>query len=127
MEYDLPNYLTRTVIFAAQSVTANTNTSVVDLANYQGKVMVNCNPGVNTAGTNPAVTLNLFDSADNTNFATFNVNSTSMTGTAGSQTVVVDTRATRRYLKGVAAIAGTNSPAIPLAVEVVGQLKYNPT
>lgn len=125
MEYDLPNYLTRTVLLAAQSVAANTNTAVLDLAKYNGKVLIAVNPGANTAGDSTAVTVNLFDSADNSTFATCNVNSTSITGTAGAQVLTVDTRATRRYLKGVAAIAGTNSPAIPLAVDAYGQLRYN--
>lgn len=127
MEYDLPNYVTHTVILPAQSITANTNTNTIDLANYNGKVAINLNPGTNTAGTSPTVTVNLFDSADNTNFATCNVNSSALTAPASATSLVIDTRATRRYLKGVCVIGGTNSPAIPLAVSVTGQTRYNPS
>lgn len=127
MEYDLPNYVARTVLLPSQSVTSNTNTNTIDLAGYQGKIMVNLDPGTNTAGTSPTVTVNLFDSADNTNFATCNVNSSALTGPSSATVLVVDTRSTRRYLKGVAVIGGTNSPAIPLGVSVIGQKRYQPS
>ncbi len=127
MQYDLPNAVTRTVILEPQPVAANVNTNTVDLQPYHGKVAVNLNVGTNTAGTSPTLTVYLFDSADNSNWNTCNINSSALTAPASSAQLTVDTRAVRRYLKGVVTPGGTNSPNIPLAIEIAGQLKNNPT
>ena len=126
MEYDLPNYVNRTVLLPSKNLTANTNSNTIDLSGYHGKVIVALDVGTNTVGTSPTATVNLFDSADNTNFATFNVNSAALTGPADATQLVVDTRSTRRYLRAVAVIGGTNSPAIPLGITLIGQKRYQP-
>jgi len=127
MEYDLPNYVSFTNLLSSRSLTTNTNTNTIDLAGYQGKLLLPVLVGTNTVGTSPSVTVNLYDSADNTNFATCNVNSNALTNIADSTNLVIDTRSVRRYLKGVAVIGGTNSPAIPVSVSIVGQKRYQPS
>ena len=127
MEYDFPNYIARTAILAAQSVTANVNTSVIDLSTYPGEVAIALNPGTNTAGTTPSVTVYGFHSTDNSNWTTCNVNSSALTAPASAALLTVDTRSANRYLKFACNIGGSASPAIPLGVEFIGQKKYNAT
>ena len=127
MEYDLVNAVTRTIMLAPQPIAANTNTSVIDLQPYHGKLSVQLNVGTNTAGTSPTLTVYLFDSADNSNWNTCNINSSSLTAPASSAQLAIDTRSVRRYLMGTISVGGTNSPNIPLSIEIDGQLKNNPT
>lgn len=104
--------------------TNNAATSGLDIKDYVGKIAVRVSLGVKTVGDNDgAVTVLLQSAANNTageatNIGTLNLATTN--NTAASGTLIVDTRAAQRYLFARVVLAGTNSPAYPVAVEVVG-------
>jgi hypothetical protein len=108
--------------------TNNANSFILDTQQYVGKVAVRVQIGVKTAGDNDGtVSVQLRSSADNTaanavNVAgTYAVNTTN--NTAASGTIVFDKRAELRYLFAYVVLAGTNSPAYPVAIATVGTKK----
>ncbi len=127
-DYDLPGSTTATVIQPSSSVAANTNSSVMDLALYDGAVSILLNAGAASAGTNPVLQAAIWDSADNSSFAAVSgAVFTNVTNANSGQEYSLDTRAARRYIKVVETVSGTNSPAFPVGIWVYGQLKYNPS
>ena len=92
----------------------------MDLQGYQGvsKVVLNSGAG---GGTTPTLDAKIQDSADNSAFADIPGKVFTQIGTAASiQSLAIDTRAIRRYIRAVLTITGT-SPTFGLAVTAVGQ------
>lgn len=116
-----------TILAAKSQATNNTASGGLDLQQYQDSLAVRVNLGIKTAGDNDgAVTVTLQHAANNvaaeaTTLAVGNVATTN--NTAASGTLQVDSRATLRYLFARIVLAGTNSPAYPIAVEAIGTKK----
>lgn len=122
-----PNGLTFSTLLASKSqATNNTASTGIDIRDYIGPIAVRVNIGIKTAGDNDgAVTVQIKSSADNAITNAVNIttatNAVSTTNnTAAQGTITVDTRATHRYLFALITLSGTNSPAYPVAAEVVG-------
>jgi len=65
--------------------------------------------------------VNIEDSADNSSFAAVSgYTFTQVTTTDSHQTLAVDKRLVRRYIRLVIDIGGTNSPAFPMAASIIG-------
>lgn len=124
MPVDTPNEQTFAVMLPSSSQTANFNSSVIDLKDYVGRVAVILNAGGKTAGDAGDTTLDvrLYDGSESNgaNATILNINATQVTTANSHQVLEVDTRSTARYLKAVCTIAGTNSPAFPVSMTVVG-------
>lgn len=138
---DIANECTFTSMFVAKSQATNNTASVgVDTRGYIGRLAVRVNLGIKTAGDNDgAVTVILQASADNTaanatNLGTSNglittANVATTNNTAASGTLSVEPRAFGsglRYLFARVILAGTNSPAYPVAAELVGVKQVRP-
>jgi len=105
----------------AGTYTADANGAGADLQGYQGVLKIVLDSGAG-GGTTPTLDVKIQDSADNSTFAdVLGKVFTQVTGASASiQSLAIDTRAVRRYIRAVIAIAGT-SPTFGLAVAVVGQ------
>lgn len=121
---DLKQHLTASELFGPAARTANANSSSIDLEGYEGDVLIVLHSAAGQ-GTNPTLDVKIQDSADNTTFAdvagyTF----AQVDNAAGGslQTLKVDTRAVRRYIRAVATIGGT-SPSFTFSVIALGQQK----
>ena len=128
---DPKNELTFATLAAPLSrATNNAASDGFDLKGYVGAVAVRVLLGVKTVGDNDgAITVTLQSAANNTaaeatNLAVGNVATTN--NTAASGTLSVDTRVASRYLFARIVLAGTNSPAYPVAAEVVGRKQVQP-
>lgn len=123
---DPKGQLTLEALLPAQSVTANTNSAIVDLLSYSGAVCVVINASAATAGTSPTLDIRLMSGAESNgaNATNLNVTATQITTTNSFQTLRVQTDSANRYLKAVATIGGTNSPAFPVSMDVVGVKQY---
>ena len=118
---DLNGELTATALVPAAVVTANANGSGVDLIGYIGNLKVVVNVGAST-GTSQTLDLKIQDSADNATFADLSpANAITQVAGAGAslQSLSLDTRAVRRYVRAVSTVGGT-SPSFPLGVTAVG-------
>ena len=122
---DPKNELTFTSLLATISKTSNSNTTAVDISQYVGNVCVIVDVGVKTAGDNADSTYDiaLYSGAESNgaNAAALNVNATQATNTAVFEVLSFDQRACNKYLKAVMTIAGTNSPAFPVGLSLVGK------
>jgi len=105
---------------AAGTYTADAEEAGMDLQGYQGvsKVVLNSGAG---GGTTPTLDAKIQDSADNSTFADIPGKVfTQVTGNASIQSLAIDTRAVKRYIRADLTITGT-SPTFGLAVTAVGQ------
>lgn len=126
MTTDPKNDLTFATLFAAKSQTNNTGSGSVDLKDFVGKVAVDIAIGAPTAGdaADRAISILLKSSAtDNVSNATniTGVSAINTTNNANQSVVQIDTRVALRYLFAVPTVSGTNSPAYPLSVRVIGK------
>ena len=104
----------------AGTYTADANGAGADLQGYQGVLKIVLDSGAG-GGTTPTLDVKIQDSTDNSSFTDV-VGKTfaQVTTIASLQSLGIDTRAVRRYIRAVIAITGT-SPTFGLAVAVVGQ------
>jgi hypothetical protein len=104
---DFPSELSTSELFASSPRTTTTNGTAADLSNLVGRMMILLSSAAGT-GTTPTLDIKLQDSADNSTFADVSgATFTQVTGAASFQSIAVDTRAIRRYLRAVATIGGT--------------------
>ena len=105
----------------AGTYTADANGAGADLQGYQGVLKIVLDSGAG-GGTTPTLDVKIQDSADNSTFADVSGKVfTQVTGASASiQSLAIDTRAVRRYIRAALAITGT-SPTFGLAVAVIGQ------
>jgi hypothetical protein len=126
MSMDPKNEHTFTTIAAPISrATNNAATAGFDTLGYEGSIAVRVALGVKTVGDNDgAVTVTLQHAANNTASEATTIsaagNVATTNNTAASGTLTVDSRACLRYLFARIVLAGTNSPAYPVAIEAVG-------
>ena len=104
----------------AGTYTVNADGAGVDLQDYQGVLKVILNSGAG-GGTTPTLDAKIQDSADNVTFADIPGKVFTQTGTAASiQSLAIDTRAVKRYIRADLTINGT-LPTFGLAITAVGQ------
>jgi len=123
-ENNLGNILNQGMLLPMQSVTATGNGTGVDMQDYVGQVAVVL-ASKNTAGTNPTLDVKLQDSADNSTFAditgaTFTQVTNANTSAAVSEKITININGAARYVRAVATIGGTSSPAFMTACTFVG-------
>jgi len=115
------NILTSSALAAPAANTATLTGAAFDLQSYEGVVKITQEIGV-ASGTNPTWDGKIQDSADGSTGwadvtgATF----TQATASTNSQSIGVDTRLARRYIRYVGTLGGTSTPTFNLAVEIVG-------
>ncbi len=120
---DMGNEVTLAAMANPAAVTATAALgSSVDLLGYQGKVKICLAIGAIT-GTTPTLDIKVQDSADNSTFA--DLASPVAFGQKTNQTnsvdsVAIDTRACRRYVK-LYATAGGTTPSFTLSAVAIGQ------
>lgn len=129
--FDPTNELTFTVMQTAASKSANFNSAtVVDLQQFVGQVAVIANIGTKTAGDADAtLDIRLMGSAESNgaNATNLNINFTQVTNVnVLVEAKAVEARCGYRYLKAVAVIGGTNSPAFPVGMVVAGVQQQQP-
>ncbi len=97
--------------------------SSLDLQGYQGKVRITLNIGTVT-GTSPTLDIKVQDSADNATFADVSpavAFAQKVSGSANTNdSIVVDTRAVRRYIKLYGTVGGT-TPSFTVSALAIGQ------
>lgn len=133
MNVDLKNSLTFAQIYGPISLATNNTASVgLDTQNYIGQLAVRIAIGVKTAGDNDGA-VNVVVQASATNAASTATNITATTNavattnnTAAAGVVVFDKRSEYRYLFVRVTFTGTNSPAYPISVGVVGMSEVQP-
>ena len=104
----------------AGTYTADANGAGADLQGYQGVLKIVLDSGAG-GGTTPTLDVKIQDSTDNSSFTDVVGKTFVQVATIASlQSLGIDTRAVRRYIRAVLTIAGT-SPAFGLAVVVIGQ------
>jgi len=104
----------------AGTYTANADGVGVDLQGYQGALKVILNSGAG-GGTSPTLDIKIQDSADNSVFADVSGKVFGqVTGIASIQSLAIDTRTVKRYIRVALTIGGT-SPTFGLAITAVGQ------
>ena len=116
---DLQNELTE-LSLAAGRYTTTVNGTGIDLQGYQGKVKAMLNFGAG-GGTTPTLDVKIQDSADNSTFADVSgLTFTQVVDAASLQSMAIDTRSVRRYVRVVLTISGS-SPTFDGSVTTVGQ------
>jgi hypothetical protein len=119
--YDLNAELTSVALMNGANVSANGNGASVDIVDYKGKLVLALAVGEGT-GTNPAITVNLQHSSDNSNWSFIGTNFTAVNTAAGAslQQVGLDCRAVNRYIRTNYTVSGT-TPNVWPSVVAVGQ------
>lgn len=116
---DLKNLLTHTSHSNIVAKTATFNATGLDLKDYIGNVLVVQNVGT-VSGTSPTLDGTIEDSADNSTFAAVTGYAfTQVTASNSTQTMNVDTRKVRRYIRYTGTIGGT-SPSFTMGVTIHG-------
>jgi hypothetical protein len=106
---------------AAQTTTYNG--TGVDVSAMKGILKVTQEVGT-VSGTTPNLVGKIQDSADNSSFADVtNAAFAAVTTANNIQSIGVDSRAVRKYIRYVGTITGT-TPSFTLGVNVVGQKQY---
>lgn len=118
-----------TSVFTQAAVPAASTSTVTgtgfDVSEYNGNITFAQSVGAVT-GTAPTLNGKIQDSADNSSFADVSgATFAQVTASSNLQTLNVDTRSVRKFLRYVGTIAGT-SPVFPLGVTAVGQKQVAP-
>lgn len=116
-----------TEIAAVLSRTSTLTSSAIDLADYEGEVLVLLEAGAATAGTNPTLDVKVQDCAtsDGSFADVTGYTFTQVTSTASHQKLIVDTNKVARYIKLVGTLGGTNTPTFPFGLSLIGNKKYS--
>jgi hypothetical protein len=121
LSYDYAGELSLVELLPAAARTASANGTGVDVSGYVGNIKVLLNIGTVT-GTTPTLDVKIQDSADNSSWADVSGYTIAQKTAAGSDSLSVDKRAVRKYIRAVATIGGT-TPSFPCAILAVAQSK----
>ena len=92
-----------------------------DVSAYNGNITFVQNVGV-VSGTNPTWAGTIEDSANDSDYtAVSGAAFTSVTSSTNLQTLNVDTRSVRKYLRYVGTIGGTSTPTFNVSVTAIGE------
>lgn len=116
---DLKTETTTAVLVPSANLSATNTGTGVDLRDYVGNVLVVLNIGTPT-GTTPTNDVKIQDSTDNSTGWT-DVTGAAFTQktAAGVDTLSLDTRLARRYVRTVCTLGGT-SPVFPTSITLTG-------
>ena len=104
----------------AGTYTADANGAGADLQGYQGVLKIVLDSGAG-GGTTPTLDVKIQDSDNNSSFAdVVDKAFAQVTTVASLQSLGIDTRAVRRYIRAVLTIGGS-TPTFGLAVIAIGQ------
>lgn len=122
---DAQNQLTAVSVIAAQQATSTVTGSAVDIRDFIGTLKVTLSAGQATAGTSPTLDVKIQHSHTTTtgDFVDYTgATYTQVTDASGAvfESVGIDARAARRYIRALCTIGGSNTPTFPLAVVAVG-------
>ena len=116
------NILTATPLSRPATSTATVTGTGVDLVAYEGVLKVTQEVGA-VSGTTPTLAGKIQDSADNSAWADVaGLAFTQVTAANSSQSLQVDTRSVRRFIRYVGTIGGT-TPSFANAVQMIGATK----
>jgi len=119
---DAHGELTVTPSFRPAARTATGNGTGVDVSQYHGRLKVTQEIGT-VSGTSPTCDTKIQDSDDDSSYADVSgLTFTQVTAQNNSQSIAVDTRKVRKFIRAVHTIGGT-SPSFTSAVLVIGQKK----
>ena len=105
---------------AAGTYVASGNGAGIDLQGYQGVLKIVLDSGAG-GGTTPTLDVKIQDSTDNSSFTDVVNKAFAQVGAGASlQSLGIDTRGVKRYIRAVLTITGT-SPTFGLAVVATGQ------
>jgi hypothetical protein len=123
---DLKNGTLYKASIPPQTVNANTNGVGVDLVSCDGRSQALISFG--TLAANTVVYVTVQESDDNTTFAALADTANTNTGNLNTSNTVtaLGFQRSKRYLRAVATIAGTNASA-PMSVEIIEQRKRSPS
>jgi hypothetical protein len=119
---DLKTETTSTAILKSQSVTSTTTSAAFDTQPYAGNLLLVANIAAATAGTSPTLDVKVQDCATSggTYVDVSGYTLTQVTTTDSLQTLSIDKRLVRQFVKVVATLGGSASPAFPVSVTVTG-------
>ena len=122
---DLNGQTTNLSLLGAQQATSTkTQATATDISGFAGQLKFILDAGAASAGTTPTLDVTIEDSANGTtDFKTVGTFS-QVTDTASLQSLGIETRALRKYVRAVATIAGTNTPTFAFSVHAEGQKQY---
>ena len=118
---NIPSHANAVSLDGSAQVTSTSNGSGVDIRDYVGLAMVILDAGAATAGTSPTLDVKLQESSDDSTYsdisgATF----TQVTDSAAShQTLRLDLKPLKRYIRVVATVGGTSTPTFAYGVTMV--------
>lgn len=120
MSIDMNSELTYGVLSAPDVETSTVTGTGVDLKDYIGSLKVTQDVGT-VGGTTPTLDGKIQESDDNSTFTDVTgLAFTQVTATGNQQSIAVDTRAVKRYIRYVGTIAGT-APTFDMGVSLVGK------
>ncbi len=94
----------------------------VDITSYEGKLKVTLTVGT-VGGTSPTLDVKLQDSSDNSTFADITgATYTQVIASDAHQSIALDTRSTKKWIRSVQTIAGT-SPTFDSGIHFAGMKK----
>ena len=106
------------------AATATTTGPAVDLQSYIGVLRVSQTVGT-VAGTSPTLDGKIQDSADGVTFADVaGLTFPTVTAANSAQSIQVDTRAVRRYIRHVATVGGSAGQSFTYHAGALGQKRY---
>jgi hypothetical protein len=117
--------LTNTTQVAPAAVTATSGATAtgVDVSTYEGPLMFVQVVGA-VSGTTPTLNGKIQDSANNSNWADVSgATFTEVTESTNMQTVIVDKRAVRQYVRYIGTVAAGANPSFTMAVVLSGAKK----
>lgn len=104
--------------------TATVTASGVDVSDYSGPLLIIQNIGT-VSGTNPTWDGKIEDSADDSSYASVTgATFTQVTASNSTQTLLLDTRAVRKYIRYVGTVGGTSTPTFSVGVTTHGVKNY---
>lgn len=122
---DIQNELTQFELFGGQRLTVTGNGTGVNVSDYNGVLKLVLSFGAG-GGTSPTLDVKIQDSADDSTYADLSPAKafTQVTDAAASfQTLGLDTRSVRKFIRAVATLTGT-SPTFDGAVVAIGSKQY---
>jgi len=109
----------------AERIAADADQTGVDISGLIGTIAIN-QTAKNVAGTDPTLDTVLEDSADNITFAAITGGAFTQVTDAGTkaavdETLYLDSRALKKYIRVADDIGGTDTPSFDRAVTLIGQ------
>lgn len=117
---DIKTETTATALIVPVTITSNTNGTGFDTQPYAANMVVDLSVSAGT-GTTPTLDVKIQDSADNSTFADVSpaIAFTQSTTTANIQSISVDKRLVRRYVRAVSTVSGT-TPSYIVSANIRG-------